>query len=164
MRAYSDEHIEIKEVITKGIKGVPKTKSSKRKIPIRDDARHYIHRLLSIKGRKSLYLVVNEKGEPYYDIGSLRKKWKALLQECGIEYRKLYTTRHTFISHMLLSGVRAPTLAEYVGHEDIRLIQSTYGHFINGELVKLDATYKLYDTTTGTLCGTPNILTDGGSA
>ena len=158
------EYIVIKEAIVRGHKGDTKTKSSKRKIPIRDEARPFIDGLLSIPGRKSLYLVVNNQGEPYWDICSVRKKWKALLEECGIAHRKLYTTRHTFISHMLLSGVRAPIIAEYVGHNDVRLIQSVYGHYIDGELVKLDSTHKLYAVGSGTLSGTPNILTDGGSA
>ena len=65
---------------------------------------------------------------------------------------------------MLLSGERASIIAEYVGHEDIRLIQSVYRHFIDGELVKLDATHKLCDTKFGAFSGTPNILTDGGNA
>lgn len=158
------EYIVIKEAIVRGRKGDTKTKSSKRKIPIRNEAKPYFDNLLSTQGRKSLYLVVNNQGEPYWDIGSVRKKWKGLLEECGITHRKLYATRHTFISHMLLSGVRAPIIAEYVGHEDVRLIQSVYGHYIDGELIKLDATHKLYDTESGTLSGTPNILTDGGSA
>jgi integrase len=147
----SRNFIEINEVIVRGVTGKPKTKASKRKIPIRQEARQYFNALIDAAGRKTLHLVVNEEGKPYHDTNALRKKWCALLKECGIKHRKLYATRHTFISHMLLGGVSAPVIAEFVGHEDVRVIQQTYGKYIEGSLVKMDDGQYLYS---GTLIGT----------
>ncbi|MDR2099354.1 MAG: site-specific integrase [Campylobacteraceae bacterium] len=147
----SHNFIEINEVIVRGVTGKPKTKASKRKIPVRQEARQYFNALVNTSGRKTLHLVINENGEPYHDINALRKKWCRLLKECGIKHRKLYATRHTFISHMLLNGVSAPIIAEFVGHEDVRVIQQTYGKYIEGSLVKIDDGQYLYS---GTISGT----------
>jgi len=43
--------------------------------------------------------------------------WKTLLNNLGIEYRKFYSTRHTFISHQLAKGVNPVVIAKITGHD-----------------------------------------------
>lgn len=88
----SRNFIETNEVIVKGVTGNPK---------LRQEARQYFNAIINTIRWKTLHLMVNGESKPYHDINALRKKWYAFLKECGIKHRKLYVTRHIFISHML---------------------------------------------------------------
>ncbi len=53
----------------------------------------------------------------YLDFTSFRKNgWKRILEGLGIEYRKLYQTRHTFITLALENGLNAKDVARLVGN------------------------------------------------
>ncbi|WP_448574065.1 tyrosine-type recombinase/integrase [Trichothermofontia sp.] len=53
----------------------------------------------------------------HIDIGNFRNRvWKPILDALGIEYRKPYQTRHTFITLCLESGVDAKDVAKWVGN------------------------------------------------
>jgi hypothetical protein len=41
---------------------------------------------------------------PIYD-EVVGKRWKQSLQRCGIKHRRLYSQRHSFLSHALVSRV-----------------------------------------------------------
>ena len=57
------------------------------------------------------------EGKPV-DINNFRNRtWKVVLQGLGIEYRKIYQTRHTFITHALETGkLDAKDVARLVGN------------------------------------------------
>ena len=46
----------------------------------------------------------------------LGKVWKRSLTRCGLKPRRLYSQRHTFISHSLAMGNSAADLAQVAGH------------------------------------------------
>jgi integrase len=51
------------------------------------------------------------------DINNLRNRaWKRVLSELGIEYRKLYQTRHTFITLALMNGMSIKAVARVCGN------------------------------------------------
>lgn len=53
----------------------------------------------------------------WIDSNNLRNRvWSLILQETGIEYRKLYQTRHTFITLALENGLDAKDVARIVGN------------------------------------------------
>lgn len=53
----------------------------------------------------------------YIDTNNFRNRtWKLVLRELGIEYRKLYQTRHTFITLALDNGLDAKDVAKLVGN------------------------------------------------
>ncbi len=56
-------------------------------------------------------------GKPI-DLNNFRNRtWKTVLKGLGIEYRKLYQTRHTFITHALEVGkLDAKDVARLVGN------------------------------------------------
>jgi len=65
---------------------------------------------------------------------------------CGIEYRKLYTTRHTFIASMLKhSDLSILEIAQMAGHTiTTQMIIQNYGKYIQGEHLKIDKSLKLF--------------------
>lgn len=122
--------ISIKRSISKGKITTPKTKGSVRTIPLFDSAKPFLED--QMKNTKSLYLFHDEIGDYVKDISIFRKrKWHKLLSDCEIDYRKIYNTRHTFITAMLNSSkYKLMTIAEIVGHSTIDMIVSNYAGFI----------------------------------
>lgn len=56
--------------------------------------------------------------------------WVDWLDRAGLHYRKLYATRHTFASWMLLAGETETYVAQSMGHSSVQMIRQVYGHFI----------------------------------
>ena len=56
--------------------------------------------------------------------------WVDWLNRAGLHYRKLYATRHTFASWMLLAGETETYVAQSMGHSSVQMIRQVYGHFI----------------------------------
>lgn len=69
------------------------------------------------------------KDLPIDDHNFRNRAWKTILQQCRIEYRKPYATRHSAISHALAAGVNPINLAEQSGHNK-QVLLSTYAHEI----------------------------------
>ena len=89
-----------------------KTKSQKkREIPIGNG----ISRLLLRKRKHpdSSYVFCQEDGSR---IGSFRKAFKTALKKAGIEDFTFHDLRHTFASHLVMSGVDLKTIQEIMGH------------------------------------------------
>lgn len=56
--------------------------------------------------------------------------WVDWLNRAGLHYRKLYATRHTFASWMLMAGETETYVAQSMGHSSVQMIRQVYGHFI----------------------------------
>ena len=135
--------ITVRRSISKGRITTPKTAGSLRTIPIFAAARPFIED--QKKRSNSLYLF-DIDGAPISDIGVLRKrKWARLLRDCGIEYRKIYATRHTFITAMLNSGrYKLTTIARIVGHTSIETLVENYAGFIKDEHLQIDTELDIF--------------------
>ncbi|GAB4216306.1 MAG: hypothetical protein OHK0012_18300 [Synechococcales cyanobacterium] len=53
--------------------------------------------------------------------------WKKILVQCGIEYRKPYQTRHTFITQCVEAGVSTKQVAKWVGNSEWIISQHYLG-------------------------------------
>ncbi|NJO42361.1 MAG: DUF3596 domain-containing protein [Cyanobacteria bacterium RU_5_0] len=56
----------------------------------------------------------------------LNRAWKAILKKCGIEYRKSYQTRHTFISLCIEAGINSTAIGRWTG-TSAKMIDKHYG-------------------------------------
>ncbi|WP_019498384.1 tyrosine-type recombinase/integrase [Pseudanabaena sp. PCC 6802] len=71
----------------------------------------------------------------YIDSHNFRNRaWKHILEQCHIEYRKPYSTRHTAISHALANGANYLQVAEATGH-DPRVLHQSYASAIEQQSV-----------------------------
>ncbi|MEO0373030.1 MAG: tyrosine-type recombinase/integrase [Cyanobacteria bacterium P01_A01_bin.17] len=62
------------------------------------------------------YLFPSPEGK-FIDVNNFRNRaWKSVLGKCGIPYRKLYQTRHTFVTLCLEAGIDAKDVARLVGN------------------------------------------------
>lgn len=59
-----------------------------------------------------------------------RVTWNKVIKSVGLRKLKPYTTRHSFISWMLMAGESDWKVAHHVGHANTNMIQRVYGHFI----------------------------------
>lgn len=57
------------------------------------------------------------EGGPINDHNFRNRAWKKCLERAGVEYRKPYITRSTFISHALAAGMNPVDIAELTGHD-----------------------------------------------
>ena len=60
----------------------------------------------------------SKKGEPY---GDIRRSFRTALKRAGIENFRFHDLRHTFASHLVMSGVDLKTVQELMGHKTINM-------------------------------------------
>lgn len=74
-----------------------------------------------IKVRKhpeSPYIFCNKDGKPY---GNVRKSFFTALKNSGIVDFRFHDLRHTFASHLVMSGVDLNTVRELLGHKSMQM-------------------------------------------
>ena len=69
----------------------------------------------------------------YIDVEKFRhREWAPALRAAGIAHKRVYDTRHTFISWHLAKGTPIATVAAWAG-TSITQIQDTYRRYLKGE-------------------------------
>jgi len=97
-----------------------------------------------MKKSQSLYLFDNEE-KFISDISYFKRQWHTLIKNSGVPYRKIYNTRHTFITAMLNSGqVKIMEIAAIVGHTSPRMIMTNYAGFIKDNHLKVNTNIELF--------------------
>ena len=62
------------------------------------------------------YVFTGQVKDNPLNLGYVRKLWRKCLNELGIEYRKIYQCRHTFITLCLANGLPVQDVARLVGN------------------------------------------------
>jgi len=142
-----ESKISIRRSISKGVVSTPKTVKSIREVPLFDVLKPYVDEQVQIaRKQKSFYLFSNNR-KHLYGVDSIRGKkpygaWAKLLSDLDIPYRKIYNTRHTFITAMLKSGeLSVLEIAQIVGHTNTKMILENYARFIRGEHLKISRSF-----------------------
>lgn len=72
-------------------------------------------------------------GAAWSDERSFRRgHWTPALKICGIRYRRPYTMRHTYATHMLMCGANPAFAAKQLGHS-LEIFLKTYAKWIDGK-------------------------------
>ena len=143
---YEDK-ISVTRSISKGRITAPKTLGSIRDIPIFESVKPYL--IDQMKRSQSLYLFDNDK-KFINDISFFKRQWHTLIKNSGIPYRKIYNSRHTFITAMLNSGqVKIMEIAAIVGHTSPRMIMTNYAGFIKDNHLRVDTNIDLFQVKVG---------------
>ncbi len=131
---FKRREISIKRAIKMGVISTPKTASSARTIDILDSLIPYLEEQYKITGESQSYVFLNELGEHFYDIKRIRNThWTNVLKECGLEYRPIYHTRHTFATIMLENGEDILWVSNMLGHTNSTMTLSRYAKYIKRE-------------------------------
>ncbi|MBI5374181.1 MAG: site-specific integrase [Candidatus Schekmanbacteria bacterium] len=122
---------------------VIKTKNNEvRVIPINETLSKELH-ILS-KNVKSQFVFSDEFGTPF---GDIKKGFAAALRRAKIEDFRFHDLRHTFGSHMVMSGVDLRTVQQIMGHKDIKMTMR-YSHlspeYVQDAISRLDSVWTLF--------------------
>lgn len=139
-----EDRICVRRSISKGSITTPKTIGSVRDIPIMQGIEEFIReRLVNSAG---LYLFEIDS-KPLYDSTYFKKQWHKLIEKTGLIYRKLYCTRHTFITAMLnAERYKIMEIARMVGHTSPEMIMKNYAGFIKDAHLKIQTDIDIFGT------------------
>ncbi len=68
-----------------------------------------------------------DPGKRVFPVKDFKRSWRTALKRAGIEDFRFHDLRHTFASHLVMSGVDLRTLSELLGHKTLRMVQR-YSH------------------------------------
>lgn len=74
-------------------------------------------------------IFTNKQGSPVNEHAFSNRQWARCLKELRLGSKRLYTTRHTYISKALTEGANVKHIAEYVG-TSVEKIQENYGRWM----------------------------------
>jgi integrase len=126
---FNDSSININATRTDGKTLTPKTKSSERIIDILSQCESFLIEQRKASGL-STFVFPSRDGKMFYGSTSLDVIWRKLLAKCGIEYRSIYQTRHTFASNMLSNKEDAIWVSSMLGHKSLNITLEKYTKFI----------------------------------
>lgn len=129
--------------ITKAIKtvngvpelGPPKSKHSRRVVPIPEDYRIFVKFLRDNGGDK--YIWTSEREDGLYSVATFRKKYYRYLEKLGtVRLLKPHSCRHTYITRLQEFGVPMPIVSKLVGHSKVEVTKG-YTHISMDTLANL---------------------------
>lgn len=134
----------VKMVAGKPVLGPPKSKRSKREIPIPEGYRQYV-RYLREHGGKAFIWTSPVSESLLYGVGSFRRMYYRELETVS-EVRKLtpHCCRHTYITRLQEKGVPLEFIARLAGHSDV-MTTDGYAHM---SLTTLREAVSVLDTKT----------------
>lgn len=98
--------------------GPPKSKRSRRTIPVPPDYRFFARRLRALGGTEHLWESMRE--DKLYSVGTFRKKYYAALKSIsGVRQLSPHCCRHTYITRLQEKGVSMELVARLAGHSRI---------------------------------------------
>ena len=131
---FFQSEIKITKTKRMGVEKEPKTKSSKRTIDILDSLKPYLHNQYELTGDKNSYVFLNQDGEGYHDIRRIRDSvWRKTITKCGLEYRTIYQTRHSFATMMLSNGEDILWVSHTLGHKNSSITLEVYARYIKSK-------------------------------
>ena len=118
----------------------PKSESSTRDIPL---PKFLIAKLSAIE-KGSGFLI--QKNGKFIEPNVYARRYKKILEELDIPYRKFHATRHTFATRALEIGMDVKTLSEILGHSSPTITLNLYSHSLPEHKKKeMDRLGKLYN-------------------
>jgi integrase len=73
-----------------------------------------------------------------------RDEWKPALTAAGLEYRRPYALRHTFVSECIAAGIATFEIARMAGTSVLQ-IEKTYGHLLPDAIERGRAALEAFD-------------------
>jgi len=108
-----------------------------REIPINDQ----LYNSLKTMEHKSQFIFTKDEGKPYIDIDT---GFKAALRRTNIDNFRFHDLRHTYASHLVMSGVDLVTVKELLGHKTMKMTLR-YAHLSASHKMKAVQSLKFFD-------------------
>ncbi|MDN4762907.1 tyrosine-type recombinase/integrase [Clostridioides difficile] len=115
------------------ILSTPKTKKSKRKIPMNNSIFTYLkeeyEKQKSIYGNKiKNYFVVSNNEKNFTKPSVLTSYFKKVLKEAQVRNMTFHTTRHTFATNAISKGISPNVVRDILGHSSTSITLDIYSH------------------------------------
>lgn len=118
----------------------PKTKSSRRIIPLTESAKQELQEWKARQDREKYlaaeawenpenYVVTQENGK-YYEPKTFTHYYEKMLETAELPHFKYHALRHTFASRALEQGMDYKTLSSILGHTSVAFTMDTYAHVL----------------------------------
>ncbi len=126
---FREKTMNITRARVRGIEDVPKTKHSRRCIPLSPPAIEALGEQFTMTGSDlHNYVFVNLNGDPL--IKHLDAIWKKACLRAGVNHRPPYQLRHSFASFMLAAGEAPAYVAKLLGHTTTETLYRHYARWI----------------------------------
>jgi len=109
--------------------GATKTTASRRTIALAPDLVQMIRDLRPLHPDPEAPIFLNPRGNPVETRAFSKWIWIPVLRALHMKQRRLYSTRHTYISKALTAGANTKYVAEYVG-TSLQMIEKHYGRYM----------------------------------
>ena len=103
------------------VETAPKSRNSKRKLPLQD----IIVTLLNDFRNAKKYVFGGDKP---LDPKTMQNHYKKILKEAGIAYKNFHTLRHTYATNCIEGGTDVKSLSEMLGHSNVKITLNYYVH------------------------------------
>lgn len=133
----STPHIKVRRGIVRGKLGPPKSRHSKRDVPISHELVRSLrrHRMASEWPRDDDLVFTATNGEVVH-VGNLRRRvLKPAAEEAGVPWASgFHVFRHTCASMLFAQGRNAVQVQRWLGHHSAAFTLATYVHLLDGDL------------------------------
>ena len=126
-----------------------KTPRSVRDVLMLEPVRTALSQLALQNRLRSRFVFCNRQSGPLLERTQGDDPWRKAIKRADLNYRTLYTLRHTFTFLMLSAGKPLPWVADQLGHVGVRKIDEVYGrwtrnmrHKLAAEQLNLDEFFK----------------------
>ena len=143
--SISKDKIKIVKGLVGGRETDLKTEGSYREILTNARIRIVIEQQREVRqsfGLDAKYFFTDPDGNPLNHDRFRNRVWIPSFGKTALEYRKPYTTRHTFAEWMLLVDTHPEKLVKLMGHSSKKMIYETYGEYrweLEGEKPRIKA-------------------------
>lgn len=121
--------VDIHQSRVMGEVGATKTPASRRTIALAADLADVIRELRPLHPDPDAPIFLNPRGNPVETAAFSKWIWITTLRSLDLKQRRLYATRHTYISQALTEGANPKYVAEYVG-TSMQMIEKHYGRYM----------------------------------
>lgn len=140
---FDDENNRSKQTIIQE----PKTKNSKRDIPLQSSLIGAIKDAIKLKKQEKLkagnsystdnldYIFLSEQGN-LINAGNLDKTWTKFLRSLNIPHKRFHALRHTFATKQFENKTPLKTISTILGHSSTEITSNVYTHVLRKEKEK----------------------------
>jgi integrase len=138
---YENGHILVRQQLREdgAIDHRLKTPRSVRDVLMLEPVRTALSQLALQNRLRSRFVFCNRQGGPLLERTQGDDPWRKAIKRADLNYRTLYTLRHTFTFLMLSAGKPLPWVADQLGHVGVRKIDEVYGRWTRNMRPKLAA-------------------------
>jgi integrase len=124
--------VTIRRSRTYGEDNAPKTQQARRTITVQPEVVAVLRALQPIRVGEGAFVFVSPAGCALDGDRFVEKHWRPALRATSIRPRKLYASRHSFISVALTRGAKAKWLAGYCG-TSLEMLEKHYSRWMDGD-------------------------------